>query len=295
MLVVTMKKKLGKRALEVFLLGSVCLLAGCQKKVESDGKTVVLYSSVDEVYTREVIREFEKDTGIQVKLVSDSEAAKSTGLVNRLLAEKNRPVADIFWSGDPIRAERLVMAGMGSCWKNEESGKDGVAWRLRMIIINKDREKTSQLRPLSVLDLAKPEYASKSCLANPQFGTTSMHIALIYELWGADVARQFLKDFTANGGTMVASNGEVRRRVSSGEFTYGLTDSDDVSVALADGKPVDYIVADAKGKGAVGIPTRVFVLDKAPNGEAAYSLKDVVERMVSIQSEIDVWVANQQR
>lgn len=211
-----------------------------------------------------------------------------------------------------------------------------------MIIVNRQHENKSLPRPESVLDLAKPEYASKSCLANPQFGTTSMHLALIYELWGEDVARKFLSDFTANGGTMVASNGEVRRRVSSGEFTYGLTDSDDVSVALADGKPVDYIAADASGKGAVGIPTRVVVIKNAPHAETAhqlaaflssdrtedimarsdaahfpvlegvtspdvfpfrleevnmakYSMADVVSRMESIQSEIDLWVADQQR
>jgi iron(III) transport system substrate-binding protein len=329
-------------------LVSICLVtaafcyAGCNDKNDSGGESVVLYSSVDESYTREVIREFEKETGIHVKLVSDSEAAKSTGLVNRLLAEKERPVADIFWSGDPIRAERLEMADVGTCWQHGTGDQDGVAWRLRMIIVNRQHENKSLPRPESVLDLAKPEYASKSCLANPQFGTTSMHLALIYELWGEDVARKFLSDFTANGGTMVASNGEVRRRVSSGEFTYGLTDSDDVSVALADGKPVDYIAADASGKGAVGIPTRVVVIKNAPHAETAhqlaaflssdrtedimarsdaahfpvlegvtspdvfpfrleevnmakYSMADVVSRMESIQSEIDLWVADQQR
>ena len=197
------------KCLGTFLL--LLVIAGCDRDEGGEGETVVLYSSVDETYTREVIREFEKETGIHVKLVSDSEAAKSTGLVNRLLAEKDRPVADVFWSGDPVRAERLELAGVGKCWQGDGSARNGVAWRLRMIIVNKRKENRSLVRPESVLDLAKPEYASKSCLANPQFGTTSMHLALIYELWGEDIARKFLKDFTANGGTMVASNGEVTR------------------------------------------------------------------------------------
>lgn len=33
-----------------------------------------------------------------------SEEAKSTGLLNRLIAERERPQADVFGSGDPVRA-----------------------------------------------------------------------------------------------------------------------------------------------------------------------------------------------
>jgi iron(III) transport system substrate-binding protein len=43
-----------------------------------------------------VLKDFEKETGIQVKAVFDTEEAKSTGVMNRLLAEKNNPQADVY-------------------------------------------------------------------------------------------------------------------------------------------------------------------------------------------------------
>src|SRR5512145_2461939 len=63
-------------------------------------KTVVVYTSVDQVYSEPVFRAFENETGIRVMPVYDVEATKTTGLVNRLIAEKARPQADAFWSGE---------------------------------------------------------------------------------------------------------------------------------------------------------------------------------------------------
>ena len=73
--------------------------------------TVVVYTSVDDVFARPIAEKFTAQTGIRVKLVPDTEETKSTGLLNRLIAERNRPVADVFWSGDPMRAAVLKARG----------------------------------------------------------------------------------------------------------------------------------------------------------------------------------------
>lgn len=72
--------------------------------ISASAAEVVVYSSVDDVFARPIAERFQKQTSINVKLVPDTEETKSTGLLNRLIAEKNRPVADVFWSGDPARA-----------------------------------------------------------------------------------------------------------------------------------------------------------------------------------------------
>ena len=46
-----------------------------------------MYSSVDEVFAEPICQQFERDTGITVELMPDTEETKSTGLLNRLLAE----------------------------------------------------------------------------------------------------------------------------------------------------------------------------------------------------------------
>ncbi len=47
--------------------------------------TVVVYVSEDQVFSEPILRDFERETGIQVKAVYDTEEAKSTGAMNRLI------------------------------------------------------------------------------------------------------------------------------------------------------------------------------------------------------------------
>src|SRR5712691_9923213 len=79
------------------LFAALPIVAGCNSS--SKTSTVVVYTSVDDVFARPIAEQFEKETGIKVNLVPDTEETKSTGLLNRLIAEKGRPQADVFWSG----------------------------------------------------------------------------------------------------------------------------------------------------------------------------------------------------
>ncbi len=59
------------------------ITTGCSKQTPS--REVVVYTSLDKVFSQPILEEFEKKTGIKVLAVYDSEATKTTGLVNRLL------------------------------------------------------------------------------------------------------------------------------------------------------------------------------------------------------------------
>src|SRR2546428_365187 len=75
------------------------------------GPEVVPYTSVDQVVSEPIFRDFERQTGVAVQAVFDTEETKSTGVVNRLLAEAQSPPADVFWSGDPVPP--LILIGRG--------------------------------------------------------------------------------------------------------------------------------------------------------------------------------------
>jgi iron(III) transport system substrate-binding protein len=82
----------------VCLLGLVVLSpAGCSGR-EAGQQEVVIYTSLDKVFSEPILEAFEKETGIRVLPVYDSEATKTTGLVNRLITEKGNPKADVFWT-----------------------------------------------------------------------------------------------------------------------------------------------------------------------------------------------------
>jgi iron(III) transport system substrate-binding protein len=252
---------------------------------------------VDDVFARPICEQFQKETGIQVRLVPDTEETKSTGLVNRLIAEKDRPQADVFWSGDPVRAAILKAKGVSTAYRSPQatglpqqySDADGY-WtsfsaRARVLIYNRDLVPEGK-EPKSVMDLLDPWFKGKACIASPLFGTTSMHAAALFEKLGDAEAKKFFEGFTANGGKILSSNGEVRRRVANGEYAVGITDTDDYHTARQEGKPVGIVYPDADGMGTLIVPNSTLLIANCPHPEAAkkfidYLLTPEVERTLA--------------
>jgi iron(III) transport system substrate-binding protein len=128
------------------------------------------------------------------------------------------------------------------------------------------------------MDLLAPRFKGKACVANPLFGTTSMHAAALFAVLGEDNAKAFFEGFSANGGTMLSSNGEVRRRVAAGEFAVGVTDTDDVNVARLEGKPVGMVYPDADGMGMLIIPNCAVLIANGPHPDAGRRFIDYLLR-----------------
>ena len=94
--------------------GAVAFVAALVALACRDGRhsnEVVAYTSVDQVFSDPIFRHCQERTGRTVRGVFDTEETKSTGVLNRLLAESSRPQADVFWSGDPVRPFVLIERG----------------------------------------------------------------------------------------------------------------------------------------------------------------------------------------
>lgn len=255
---------------------------------------VVVYSSVDEVFARPISERFEQETGIRVLLVPDTEETKSTGLLNRLIAEKDRPRADVFWSGDPVRAAILKTKGvtapyhspsaegLPSEFGDPEGHWSGFSARARVLIYNTD-EVSEDEKPASIFALLEERFRGKTCMANPLFGTTSMHAAALFQSLGDEKAREFFDGFIANGGTIVSSNGEVRRRVAAGDFAFGITDTDDYNVAQIEGKSVGVVYPDQEGLGTLIIPNAAVLVAGGPNATAG---RQFIDYLLSAPTEL---------
>lgn len=275
--------------LYVTAVGVTVGIGGCSSSSSPDAKKVVVYSSVDEVFAEPICRQFEQDTGIKVELVPDTEETKSTGLLNRLIAEKDRPRADVFWSGDPVRAAILKSKGVSASYHSPAA--DGLPaefsdsehhWicfsaRARVLIYNKDLVAEEQ-KPTSIHDLADARFQGKACLANPLFGTTSMHAAALFQALGEEEAEKFFQSLVDKDVKVLSSNGEVRRRVANGEFAIGLTDTDDVNVAIEEGKPVGFAYPDSDGIGTLVMPNAAVLIAGGPNGENGKEFVDYLLR-----------------
>lgn len=269
-----------KRIHILALLACASLASGCARAQNE----VVVYTSVDQVFSEPIFRLFEQQSGLTVRAVFDTEETKSTGVVNRLIAEGRNPRADVFWSGDPVRPFLLVKRGLVAPYRSPRAAGlptglraadgtwTGFAARARVLLVNKKRLAASP--PRSLRELADPRWRGQVAIANPLFGTTTMHVAALFTTWGEKEARAFLERLKANRVRIASSNGEVKRLVVSGEIAIGLTDTDDAHEALASGAPVEMIYPDQEGLGALVMPTAALLLRGAPHPEAGKRLID---------------------
>jgi len=279
-----MKKKSGKLMLVLVVAVAVLAISFFLRR-DSHKPTVVVYTSVDQIFSEPVLRRFEEKTGIQVRVVHDTEETKSTGVLNRLIAEAQNPQADIFWSGDPVRPFLLIKRGLikpyispqaqniPSGFKAADGTWTGFAARARVLLVNRERLGSRSI-PRSVRDLADPRWRGEAAMANPIFGTTTMHVAAWFSAWGEEETNAFLAALKKNQVRIASSNGEVKRLVVAGEVTFGLTDTDDAFVAMQSGAPVEVVYPDQESMGVLIMPTVVAGIRNGPNTENASRLID---------------------
>jgi iron(III) transport system substrate-binding protein len=288
------------------ILISAFLMAACnsiQQKSTMAGE-VTIYVSTDRVFSEPILRGYEQKTGVKVNVVYDTEETKSTGLANRLLAEKSNPQADVFWSNEPVRTLVLKSRGVLSPYKSPSAVgippefKDaegywtGFSARLRVVVYNTNLVRAEDA-PRSALDLADPKWRDQTAIADPRFGTTSFHVAALYAELGDVRTDEFFGRLKANRVKVVPANSVVCDMVSRGEVKVGLTDTDDVNVAIESKKPVAMVLPDRDGMGVPVMPNMLSLTAGAPHSEAGkklidYLLSPEVERMLAQSDAVQI-------
>lgn len=246
---------------------------------------VVVYTSVDQPFAEPVLQSYQQETGIHVRPVYDVEAAKTTGLVNRLIAEKNRPQADVFWSSDAVRTVILKRRGVLAPYRSPSAEAipgqfrdpewywTGFAARARLLIVNTNLVNSNDT-PKSVMDLADPKWRGRASMPYPLFGTMSAHVAALFLVLGDEKARNYFRALKANGVLVVDGNAESRDRVAAGDVAVGFTDTDDANVAVQAGKPVRTVYPDQDGFGTLLIPNTIALVAGAPHTDQGKRLID---------------------
>jgi len=268
-----------------YLLILLMLILACSKKKEQ----VIIYCSLDKMYSEPLLLDFEKQSGIKVKAVYDTELTKTVGLVNRIIAESNNPQCDVFWNNEISRTIHLEKSNLlepylsvnahtiPQKYKSEQGFWTGFAARARVIIYNREKCSDDNL-PSSFFDLANNEWKGKAALAYPLFGTTATHAAAIYELYGDNKAKSIFNQINDNGTAILDGNATVRDRVVSGEYWWGFTDTDDANGAIEDGKNVGIIYPDQieSEVGMMIIPNTVALIKESQNQENGKRLIDFI-------------------
>jgi iron(III) transport system substrate-binding protein len=266
------------------LVAALLLTTGCRSRAASE---VVVYTALDEEFSKPIFERFETKTGVSVVPKFDTEATKTVGLAEAILAERERPRCDVFWNNEILNTLRLERAGLLSVYrppaaepfpdwaKSGDGTWHGFAARARILIVNTKLVPEGE-RPQSIRDLAAAKWHGKAGIAKPLFGTTATHAAVLFAALGEDKARQLFQAMKDNEVRIEASNRQVAVSVAAGRLAFGLTDTDDALAQIADAQPVTIVYPDQgdEGLGTLFIPNTLAIIKNGPNPEAAKKLVD---------------------
>lgn len=256
---------------------AIFCIVSCSSSV-NDENTVTVYVSADEQLARLIFAEFTAKTGIEVAWVGDTEASKTTALVQRLLREKDDPVADVFWSSEILGTMQLsdahVLAPCTSSavksWPEQYRASDFTwfAFSPRARVIAYDPQKTAQ----SALPEFWWEY-SGAVMADPRFGTTGTHLAVLSlypEQFGTFLQKK-------RPQVLLGGNAATVQAVIDGSATFAMTDSDDVHAGIARGASIAMHYPkhhNGPNGGTLLIPNTVAVIENCKHPENASAFID---------------------
>lgn len=248
----------------------VVLLAATPLNGRAAGKTVVVYCAQDEDYAEPIFHEFEKDTGIKVLAVFDSEAVKTVGMANRLLAERSYPQCDVFWGNEEMRTRQIAAQNVFRA----TNGWAAFGYRSRRILFNTNKL-TLATAPHTLEELTNGVWRGRVAMAFPQFGTTGAHLNALRQHWGDAAWQAWCRALVANKPYLVDGNSVVVRTVARGDAWVGLSDSDDVADGQREGMPVAALPLTPE---MLLIPNTVGLVRGAPHPAAAEKLYEWLQQ-----------------
>lgn len=299
-------KKRNNKIFDKYKFITILSLALCVMPIFGTGcktppsREVVVYTSVDQVYSEKLFDKYEKETGVKVKAVYDIEAQKTVGLVNRLISEKDKPQADVFWNGEILQTIHLKQnnilepvspknsKNLPDTFRDPDKKWYGFGGRARVLIYNKTLISKDDC-PKTMVEFGSAKISSKTGLAYPIFGTTSTHAAALYSLWGRDKAKIYYQTLQKNGISIVDGNGAVKDLVSSKKLSIGLTDTDDALSEMEKNKDLAILFFD-QGDNEMGnlvIPNTVAKIKNGPNSKEADLLIDYLLKSSTEQFLVD--------
>lgn len=239
------------------------------------GSAVVIYTSQDQVYSQAILRDIETASGLAILPVFDSEAVKTVGLANRLIAEKRNPQCDVWWSNEEMRTRQLQDRGILASGEAPRP----LGYRTRRLVINTNLLSAAEA-PRRFQDLTNSVWKGRFALAYPQFGTTATHFHALRQRWGESAWKAWCRALVANEPMLVDGNSSVVRLVGAGEVVVGMTDWDDIAAGQRSGLPLQGLpLADD----ALIVFSTAALVDGAPHRESAQELLDWLAKPETLQ------------
>jgi len=190
--------------------------------------TLVLYSGRSETLVEPVIKQFEKETGVDVQV----KYGNTPELALTLREEGQRGGADVFWAQDAGALGAVSKAGLFAdlpagvgadlppLFRHAGGKWVATSGRARTIAYSSERVKPESL-PKSVFDLTESRYRGKVAWA-PSNASFQSFVTAMRKTHGDDTTRIWLQDMKKNGARTYANNIAILQAIVRGEADYGL-------------------------------------------------------------------------
>ncbi|RMF83161.1 MAG: iron ABC transporter substrate-binding protein [Nitrospinota bacterium] len=202
------------------------LLATLTTTLQAAPPTLIIYSGRSERLVGPIITQFQKTSGIPVKV----RWGKTAELAATLLEEGKNTPADLFWAQDPgglgAVASLLsplpddILQQVDPRFRDRQQRWVGISGRARVIVYNRKRIPREEL-PRDLWGLTDPKWRGRIGWAptNASFQTmvTAMRV-----LWGEEKTREWLQGMLANKPKIYPKNTPIVAAVGAGEIDVGL-------------------------------------------------------------------------
>lgn len=211
------------------IFGGLAALALMVSATAQAAQELIVYSGRGEALIGPIITQFQRDTGITVRVRYGSTAQLATLLVE----EGARTPADVFWAQDsgslgavaPVLAElpRDVGESIAEVFRNPANRWVPTSGRSRVLVYSTERVARDAL-PASIKNLTDARYRGRVAWAPTNAGfqafVTAMRVAE-----GDDAARAWLRGMIANGAKTYRNNTAQIEAIANGEVDYALVNN----------------------------------------------------------------------
>ena len=211
-----------------YLVGILSLFLTVSAVNATDTKELVIYSGRSKGLVHPIIKQFEKETGITVKVRYGNTAQ----LAVALLEEGEKSNADLFWAQDAgalgaVSKEDLfqvlpesILSKVPDKFRNAEGTWTATSGRARVLAYAPERVNAEEL-PKSVFDLTDEKWKGRVGWA-PQNASFQAFVTAMRVIVGEEKAEEWLRGMKANGAKSYPKNTPIIRGLAAEEIDLGL-------------------------------------------------------------------------
>lgn len=253
-------------------------------------ETLTLYSGRGKSLVDPIIQQFEKETGIEVKV----SYANTTQLAAKLRAEGDKSPASLFWAQDAgalgavskkglfAKLPESVLSKVPETFQHADGLWVATSGRARVLSYSPERVSVDTL-PDSIFDLTQPKWKGKVGWA-PQNASFQAFVTAMRAQVGEERTEKWLRDMKANGAIAYPKNTPIIEALAAGEIDLGLPNHYYLfRLKKGDSKfPVDQTFFKANDPGNLVNVAGIGLLKNSENQETAVKF---IEYLLSVKAQ----------